>query len=61
MKFITSFYGVRAGEIYPEHFEAGDECPDEMLDAAISVQAVDAPAAADGEQPDVAAKTGKKK
>ena len=34
MKFTKPFYGCRAGEIYPEHFAAGDECPPELEAAA---------------------------
>lgn len=41
MKFIKPFYGVKDGEIYPTQFQAGDECPDELLDAAKEVGAVD--------------------
>lgn len=33
-KFIKPFYGVRSQEIYPTHFEPGDECPPELEDAA---------------------------
>lgn len=36
MKFTKEFRGVRAGEIYPDTFQPGDECPPELLDAAIS-------------------------
>lgn len=42
MQFIKPFTGVRDGEIYPEDFEPGDECPAELLDAAISLGAVEA-------------------
>lgn len=41
MKFIKSFYGCKAGEIYPTQFNVGDECPTELLDAAKAVGAVD--------------------
>lgn len=40
MKFSKEFRGVRAGEIYPTTFKPGDECPSELLDAAISEGAV---------------------
>lgn len=41
MKFTKPFYGVPAGLIYPIQYEAGDDCPPELLDAAKSVGAVD--------------------
>lgn len=41
MKFIKPFYGVKNGEIYPTQFQAGDECPDELLDAAKESGAVE--------------------
>lgn len=53
MKFTKPFYGVRSGEIYPEQFQAGDECPAELLDAAIADGAV-------GEAKEEAAKTSNK-
>lgn len=34
MKFTKPFSGVKAGEIYPTDFAAGDECPPELLEAA---------------------------
>ena len=34
------FTGVRKGQIYPETFEAGTECPDELVNAARSINAV---------------------
>lgn len=40
MKFIKPFYGCRSGEIYPEHFAVGDECPPELEAAAIELGAV---------------------
>lgn len=46
MQVIKPFQGVRDGEIYPESFEPGDECPPELLDAAISLGAVEAEEAA---------------
>lgn len=36
MQFSKEFRGVLAGEIYPTTFKPGDECPPELLDAAIS-------------------------
>lgn len=45
LTFIKPFYGCRDGEVYPEHFQAGDACPPELEDAAIDcgVVEVDAP------------------
>lgn len=34
MKFTKQFRYVRDGEIYPVTFEAGDECPDDLVEAA---------------------------
>lgn len=45
-KFTKPFYGVTAGEIYPTQFEAGDECPPELEDAAKAENAL----AADGKK-----------
>lgn len=42
MKFIKPFYGCRDGEIYPEHFEPGEECPPELEAAAIECGVVEA-------------------
>jgi hypothetical protein len=42
MKFTKSFKGVKAGEIYPTDFEPGDECPPDLLEAAQSLDAVEA-------------------
>lgn len=41
MKFIKKFRGVRRGEIYPHVFKPGDDCPNELLQAAIEQGAVD--------------------
>ncbi|NBN64150.1 hypothetical protein [Pannonibacter tanglangensis] len=46
------FEGVRAGEIYPVVIEAGEECPPELLDAAIALGCVDVQA------DEIAGKTG---
>lgn len=43
MKFTKPFTGCKAGEIYPTEFRAGDECPEELHDAAKSLGAVDPP------------------
>lgn len=40
MKFVKSFYGCREGETYPVRFQAGDECPENLVAAACSVGAV---------------------
>jgi hypothetical protein len=40
MKFAKHFLGVQTGDIYPTTFGAGDECPEELLDAAGSVGAL---------------------
>lgn len=40
MKFTKPFYGCRDGEIYPEQFQAGDECPPELEAAAAECGAV---------------------
>ncbi|MBK1780565.1 hypothetical protein JHL22_04985 [Advenella sp. WQ 585] len=41
MKFIKPFKGCKQGDLYPTQFVEGDECPDELLDAAKEVGAVD--------------------
>lgn len=41
MKITKPFYGCRAGEIYPVWFQPGDECPDELLEAAQAEGAVE--------------------
>lgn len=33
--------GVREGKVYPEVFKAGTECPEELLDAARSINAIE--------------------
>ena len=43
MKFSQQFIGVVDGEIYPRVFEPGETCPPELLEAAKSVGAVEAP------------------
>ncbi|WP_202413840.1 hypothetical protein [Duganella sp. CY15W] len=40
MKFKAQFQGVPNGEIYPVQYEPGDECPPELLNAAIELGAV---------------------
>ena len=46
MKFIKPFKGCKQGDIYPTQFQTGDECPEELLDAAKEVGAVDVKPAA---------------
>jgi len=41
MKLIKPFRGVPNGEIYPVDYKPGDECPVELLDAAIHFGAVE--------------------
>jgi hypothetical protein len=41
MKFKHPFRGVLAGEIYPTDFSPGQECPPELLDAAIACDVVE--------------------
>lgn len=41
MKFSSSFSGVRAGDIYPTTFRRGDECPPELVNAALEAGALD--------------------
>ncbi len=49
MKFTKPFAGVKAGEIYPTQFNAGDECPPELLEAAKAEGAVAVAKPAKGE------------
>ena len=39
-KFIKPFRGVPEGEIYPVEYEAGDDCPPELIAGARSVGAL---------------------
>lgn len=41
MKLIKPFRGVPTGEIYPRLYQAGDECPPELLAAAREMEAVE--------------------
>lgn len=52
MIFSKEFRGVRDGEIYPETFQPGDECPPELLDAAKSLEVLDVPEPADPKKKD---------
>lgn len=40
-KFIKPFYGVPNGEIYPVQYNVGDEIPEEFLEAAEELGAVE--------------------
>lgn len=40
-KFIKPFYGVPTGEIYPVHYNVGDEIPEEFLEADEELGAVE--------------------
>lgn len=41
MKLIKPFRGVPKGEIYPRQYQAGDECPPELLSSAVELEAVE--------------------
>lgn len=41
MKFTKSFIGATGGSPYPRTFYVGDECPEDLLDAAKSVGAIE--------------------
>ena len=34
MKLTKAIYGAAAGEIYPRWFEAGEDCPENLMPAA---------------------------
>lgn len=42
-KLTKPLLGVKAGDIYPTEFAAGDECPPELQAAAESLDALEAP------------------
>lgn len=44
MKVTKEFLGVPDGEVYPRTYAPGDECPPELLEAAVSLDAVEQPA-----------------
>ena len=52
MIFSKEFRGVRDGEIYPETFQPGDECPPELLDAAKSLEVLEVAEPADPKKKD---------
>lgn len=43
MFFSKEFRGVRDGEIYPETFQPGEECPPELQEAALSLEVLEVP------------------
>lgn len=43
MIFSKEFRGVRDGEIYPTTFQAGEECPPELVDAALILEVLEVP------------------
>jgi len=47
MKFVKPFRGVPDGEIYPVDYSVGDDCPLELLDSAVALEAIEP---AEGEQ-----------
>jgi hypothetical protein len=48
MKVTKEFQGVPDGEVYPRTYQPGDDCPAELLEAAVALEAVE-PDAADPE------------
>lgn len=40
MKFTKPFKGATGGNSYPQDFKVGDECPDDLLVAAMEANAV---------------------
>ncbi|MGE8620198.1 MAG: hypothetical protein ACN6O0_20450 [Achromobacter spanius] len=53
MKLIKAIRGVKAGEIYPSEFGAGDECPEELLAAARELGALEEDSTDDNEKLDL--------
>jgi hypothetical protein len=41
MKVTKEFIGVPDGEVYPRSYQPGDDCPPELLEAAVALNAVD--------------------
>jgi hypothetical protein len=39
--FTKPFEGVKSGEFYPTAFNVGDDCPDELLEAAVLLKVVE--------------------
>lgn len=56
MKFSKKFTGVRNGQVFPETFQPGDDCPPELADAAREMDAL-----AEGESTDETLKGKEKK
>lgn len=52
MIFSKEFRGVLDGEIYPTTFQPGDECPPELVDAALSLEVLEVPAATESKKKD---------
>jgi len=42
MKFIKPFKGATGGNPYPQEFDIGDECPADLVQAALELGAVEA-------------------
>lgn len=40
MKFCAAFRGVRSGDVYPTSFNPGDDCPEELIEAAMASGAI---------------------
>lgn len=51
MKFSKPFTGVKAGDIYPTQFGPGDECPQELLEAAEAEGVLEAETVRRGRKP----------
>jgi hypothetical protein len=51
MKFTKPFYGVRAGEVYPTQFKAGEECPVELESSAVALGALEDDKRPEGKNP----------
>ena len=52
MIFSKEFRGVRDGEIYPETFQPGEECPPELQEAALSLEVLEVPEPIDPKKKD---------
>ena len=40
MKLTKAIFGAANGEIYPRVYQAGDDCPDELVPAALEAGAI---------------------
>lgn len=56
MKLIKAIRGVKVGDIYPSDFEAGEECPEELLAAAREMGALEEGSIDDNEKLELLAK-----